>query len=129
MVRRKINRASIFSYTSDVIGMIFGLSFSKTQEDEADEYGFRMLLKKGYDPIAMVTLFEKLIQVEPITLKKLIDPFDDFFSTHPYTQVRVDKFRARAQLWKKTYPKESQYLGKKKFRERITTFEVSDFYE
>lgn len=129
MLRRKIKMSVVFSYASDVIGMIIGLSFSKTQEDEADEYGFRMLIKKGYDPIAMSTVFEKLIQSHPHKLRKLIDPLDDFFSTHPYTQVRFDKFRARAELWKKTYPDERQYLGKKKFRDRITTFEVDDFYE
>lgn len=129
MLRRKIIKSSVVSYATDVIQMLIGLSFNKTQEDEADEYGFRMLLKKGYDPIAMSTSLEKFIQGHPHALSKAANPFDDFFSSHPYTELRIDKFRARAQLWNKTYSNEKRILGKKKFMNRITTFKQNDFYE
>ncbi|MEM1283228.1 MAG: M48 family metallopeptidase [Chlamydiota bacterium] len=122
MLRRKISETSVVTYASDVIHMIVGLSFSKTQEDEADEYGFRMLLKKGYDPFAMSTSFEKLIQ-GTVQKQGATNPFEDFFTSHPYTELRIEKFRSRAKLWKQNYPNEKRYLGKKNFEDRVTVFE------
>lgn len=122
MLRRKIRNTSIAAYASDVIHMIVGLSFSKTQEDEADEYGFRMLLKMGYDPIAMSTSFEKLI-LGSVQTQGSTNPFEDFLSSHPYTEHRIEKFRSRAKLWKQNYPNENRYLGKKNFKDRVTVFE------
>lgn len=123
MLRRKIRKTSVVTYASDVIHMIVGLSFSKTQEDEADEYGFRMLLKKGYDPIAMSTSFEKLI-LGSVQKQGPTNPFEDFFTSHPYTELRIEKFRSRAKLWQQNYPNEKRYLGKKNFEDRMTVFEA-----
>ena len=122
MLRRKIRKTSVGTYASDVIHMIVGLSFRKTQEDEADEYGFRILLKKGYDPIAMSTSFEKLIQ-GPIQNQGPTNSIEDFFISHPYTELRIEKFRSRAKLWKQNYPNEKRSLGKKNFEDRMTVAE------
>lgn len=123
MLRRKIRKTSIVSYASDAIHILVGLSFSKTQEDEADEFGFRMLLKKQYDPIAMTTPLEKLIQGS-MQKQGSTDFFEDFFTSHPYTELRIEKFRSRAKLWKKNYPNEKRCLGRKNFKDRITVAEA-----
>jgi beta-barrel assembly-enhancing protease len=99
------------------------LSFSKTQEDEADEYGFRMLLKKGYDPIAMSTSLEKLI-LGLIHKQGPTNLFEDFFGTHPYAELRIEKFRSRARLWKQNHPNEKRYLGKRNLLNQMTAAEV-----
>lgn len=61
-MRRKLRLVSVEDYASSAIRVLIRLSFSKTQEDEADEYGFRLLVNQGYDPIAMSTAFEKLLK-------------------------------------------------------------------
>ena len=123
MLRRKIPKISVVTYASDIIHLIAELSFDKTQEDEADEYGFRMLLKKGYDPIAMSTSFEKFIQ-RSTKKQKSTSPINDFFNSHPYTEHRFEKFRSRAILWKQNYPNEKRILGKENFENRVTVFET-----
>lgn len=110
MLRRKIHQSSIFSYASDAVYKIMGLCFSKAQEDEADEYAFRMLVKKGYDPMAMSNALEKLITVESSNKQTVTNIFKDFFTTHLYTKLRVEKFRSRAKLWKENYPNKKKYF-------------------
>ncbi|NGX43254.1 MAG: Metalloprotease LoiP [Chlamydiae bacterium] len=124
MLRRKIHEGTVITYADDVIHMIASLTFSKAQEDEADEYGFRMLLKKVYDPIAMSTSFEKLIQ-KPVSKQEPTNPFEDFFTTHPYTELRIEKFRSRANLWKENFPNENRYIGKKNLVNKQPKFEVT----
>lgn len=124
MLRRKIQSSSVPAYASEVIQMVVATTFNKTQEDEADEYGFRTLLKKGYDPFAMSSSFEKLLP-RTSSNQKMTDPFNDFFSTHPYMELRIEKFRSRAKLWKGKYPVEKGYIGKKNFADRATRFEAN----
>jgi predicted Zn-dependent protease len=63
--------------------------FSRGFEAEADYFGIQYMYKTGYDPIAMITFFEKLETMEkqkPGTLGKL-------FATHPQTPDRAEKSR------------------------------------
>jgi beta-barrel assembly-enhancing protease len=129
MLRRKIKKASTITYASDVIHSIISLNFSKTQENEADEYGFRLLLKKGYDPIAMSTSFQKLMIEHTENIQGPTNPFNDFFATHPYTELRIEKFRSQAKLWKEHHPSEVRHLGENNFKNRITFFETSNAKE
>ena len=128
MLRKKIHNTTIISYASDVISLIASLTFSKAQEDEADEYGFRMLVKKGYDPFAMSYTFDKLLQekiaLSPSIKQRPTTPIDDFFNTHPYIELRREKFRSRAKLWVENYPNEKRYVGKKNLTNRKTSFEL-----
>lgn len=123
MLRRKICNISVTTYASDTIHRILGWSFRKNQEDEADEYAFRLLLKKGYDPSAMSTSLEKLFLGSPKKKQESTNFFEDFFNTHPYMELRIEKFRSRAKLWKQNYPYEKRYLGERNFKDRITVFE------
>jgi len=63
------------------------LAFDRSFEEEADLLGIQYLYKAGYDPAAMVTMFERMNSQErrkPGTLAKL-------FATHPATGDRVTK--------------------------------------
>lgn len=123
MLRRKINRASITEYAVDTIRFFGSFFFNKTQENEADEYAFRMLVKNGYDPYAGCTAFEKLLQFEPKN-SGVTDPFTDFFSSHPYTQLRADKFRSQAERWRKNNPDVKVYIGKLNLEKKKSRYDV-----
>ena len=124
MLRRKTLENSLTTYALDTIHLLAALTFSKTQEDEADEYGFRMLLKQGYNPFAMSTSFEKLLG-QHSHHRMPTDPLHDFFSTHPHTELRIEKFRSRAQLWIANFPHEKYYKGKRNLANRTPMFEMS----
>lgn len=117
MLKRKVKQSSIFSYASDTAHKIMGLCFSKAQEDEADEYAFRMLIKKGYNPMSMSNALEKLI-IGSTDQQTATNPFRDFFTTHLYTKLRVEKFRSKAILWNENYPDEKKSFGKKSIKNK-----------
>jgi predicted Zn-dependent protease len=68
------------------LSSIFG--FSRANETEADEVGFRRLVRAGYDPHEAIKTFEQL-QAE-IVASGIKEPF--FFADHPKLQERIDNF-------------------------------------
>jgi beta-barrel assembly-enhancing protease len=59
------------------------LAFSRRDEEEADFLGLQYLYKAGYDPMAMVSFFEKVSAREAAGAK-----ISTLFSTHPQTEER-----------------------------------------
>jgi predicted Zn-dependent protease len=71
--------------------------YSREQETEADEQGFRRVVEAGYDPQETPKLFQHL--KSDIEEEKIREPF--FFGTHPKLQERIDNYGrllAREQL-------------------------------
>ncbi|MFZ0565139.1 MAG: M48 family metallopeptidase [Chlamydiales bacterium] len=119
MLLRKITGESHAFYASELLHLMLNFIFSKSQEEEADEYSFRLLVKKQYNPFAISDVFTKLSSShihnpQPTSL------IDDFFATHPQTELRIEKFYARAQAWIANHPREKWYGGEKNFANRIT---------
>ncbi len=61
------------------------MKFSRGFENEADFLGIEYLYKSGYDPLSLVTFFEKLAATE----KKKPGFMDKAFGSHPLTEDRV----------------------------------------
>jgi Zn-dependent protease with chaperone function len=69
---------------------LVGLSYSRSQEAEADRSSVELMLKAGRDPAAIVGFLE-------IVRDRFENgPTTDFFSTHPSTQERIDEVRRLA---------------------------------
>lgn len=68
-----------------LIPMAF-LSFSRNFEEEADELGLQYLYASGYDPVAMLDVFEKFQSME----KKKKGTISKVFSSHPPTGDRIN---------------------------------------
>jgi len=60
------------------------LSYSRQDEDEADEYGARYASAAGYDPHGLITFFEKLKKMEGNQ-----PAFAKYLSDHPLTEDRI----------------------------------------
>jgi beta-barrel assembly-enhancing protease len=76
------------------------LQFSKAFEAEADMLGLEYLYKTGYDPEAMVDIFEKIDALS----KKQPGRVNKFFSTHPATGDRIVKAQQNIQELLKQQP-------------------------
>ena len=63
------------------------LMFSRDFETEADYFGLQYMYKAGYDPNALITLFEKIKARE----KKNPGTMSKAFATHPQTADRIRK--------------------------------------
>jgi len=67
-------------------------SYSRDQEDQADELGVRYLSRAGYDPKAMATFLTSLDNQTKLDQKiagKSADEGFNYFSTHPVTSSRI----------------------------------------
>ena len=123
MLSRKMGEPTRSTSLADLIHRMLSFSYSKTQEDEADEYAFRLLVKMGYDPYALSRSFERLMEAEH-RLHLSGHLITDFFSSHPCTEHRIEKFRSKAKLWEEHHLIKDLYIGKKNFADRITFFET-----
>jgi beta-barrel assembly-enhancing protease len=123
MLRRKIKEISIITYVDEIFHFVGSISYSKTQEDEADEYGFRLLVDKGYDPFSMSRAFKKILLVSNHH-RQATNPVVDFFTTHPYTEHRIDKFYNLAKRINVGNRSNKQYIGVKNLEELQTSFQI-----
>ncbi len=121
MLQRKMNKFPDEGLTIDVIQALTQPLFSKSQEDEADEYGFSLLIEKGYDPFAMAEAFKKFLELNSESPNLI----HDFFSTHPYMALRESKFQSRAESWQTHHSGNRVYIGKINLKEHRTRRELS----
>ncbi len=63
------------------------LKFSRGAEEEADYLGTQYMYRAGYDPAAMITMFEKLQAQQKSSPGKV----SGLFSSHPATASRIEK--------------------------------------
>ncbi|MBN1216107.1 MAG: M48 family metallopeptidase [Candidatus Lokiarchaeota archaeon] len=122
MLRRKKSKIAIISFAGEVINSISKLTYNKTQEDEADEFGFRLLLSHNYDPLAFSGIFQKLASKYS---EKNYSTFliDDFFKSHPDLELRISKFKTLAENYLLKHPDFNGYIGMKNNQVHITAFE------
>ena len=116
MLEMKMPEASVVTFVSEMIHSITKITFSKTQENEADEYAFQLLTEHGYTPYGVADAFNKLLQV---SYKKQINHFDEFFASHPHTEIRMEKFRSKAKQWASHHIGEPCYVGKQNYSQRV----------
>ncbi len=95
-------------------------SFSKTQEDDADEYAYAVLLKTRYDPRAVGLAFRSLREyvADWRPTRSGANPFRDYFSSHPPLEIREDRFTERAEAWWWRHARETRVLGEENLGRR-----------
>lgn len=67
--------------------------FSRQAEEEADEIGINAMARAGYNPAGMASMFEELLEHRQGSPGRV----EQFFSTHPLTEDRIQAARNRAQ--------------------------------
>jgi predicted Zn-dependent protease len=74
------------------VGIGMGLMFagySRSAEREADDYGLTYMIRAGYDPAGMITMFDKLAAAGSPS-----NGFEKLLSSHPESQERINNTRA-----------------------------------
>ncbi|MFN4196543.1 MAG: M48 family metalloprotease [Caldimicrobium sp.] len=72
---------------------LLSLKFSRDQEREADESALKILLKAGYSPEGMLTVFERFKKME-----KSRPP--EWLSTHPLPESRIKEWQEKLEMIK-----------------------------
>ena len=66
--------------------------YSRENEREADAFGLEYMVRAGYDPMAMETMFLKMAALGSET-----NSFEQMFSSHPETQERINNTKQAIQ--------------------------------
>ena len=108
------------------VRMLVSHSFSKTQEDEADEYSYAAIVNSPDDPRGGGGSFASLLRyvtrsesVEP----RGADPIRDYFRSHPPLEIREAKFRERAEAWWRRNGDQVRHVGEGNLRRRAAYVE------
>jgi predicted Zn-dependent protease len=124
LLARKVRGETLGELADVVYGALAHPSFSKTQEDEADRYGFELLLARGYDPMAMSDAFVALRDATGAAARRGLDPLGDYLRSHPPIELRIENFRERARRWVERHPENPLARGVGEFARRVTRNEA-----
>ncbi len=111
---QKIGVKSVGEIADFALAVLTRHSFSKTQEDEADEYGYELLQQSAYDPRGAGKAFQMLedyMNANGMGEDQKANPVRDYFSSHPPIAVRRAKFQELARVWWLAHPTEKRYVG------------------
>ncbi len=99
--------------TYGTLAAIYG--YSRDNEREADENGFKMMLTAGYDVSEALKIFKHL--QENFDKEKKDEPF--FFGTHPRLQERIDNYESliKETISDKAYFQDRKAVNEKEFIE------------
>ncbi|OPY72938.1 MAG: Metalloprotease LoiP precursor [Syntrophorhabdus sp. PtaU1.Bin058] len=130
LAARKIGSGSLGMLADFTVRLMLRHSFSKTQEDEADEYAYELILNTEYDPSspghALKRLMEYKKQSPASGREKQTSVIRDYFMSHPPIVLRYEKFFGMAKQWWKEHPEERRYCGEENLRQR-TCFDKTNF--
>ncbi len=104
-------------------------SFSKTQEDEADQFGYDLLVESPYDHRGSGQAFLSLLEFErrqERDVKRGADPIRDYFASHPPLEIREATFRERADAWWRSHPDAIRRVGQQHLRDRVSSWRRVD---
>lgn len=129
LLMKKVDSATLGVFADQINSILLRHSFSKNQEEEADDYAYKLILSSEYDPASVFKVFKKLDTVDIGGGKEGVNPFRDYFSSHPSLQSRINKFQSQSEQWWKLNPNAVRYNGIKNFVEMINVKEMRYAHE
>ena len=122
LVARKIGMAPAGELADFAVNILFRHSYSKTQEDAADEYAFALLKETKYTPFGISNAFKSMINEYPSD-QKTADVIKEYFMSHPHLELRADKFEHKAKEWLDNHEGEKRYLGELNIQNKISFYQ------
>lgn len=87
------------SQLGDLAEALASAQYSQKQENAADDYGFQFSIENGQDPYSMYSALNKLLELDACASQS--SKFRQMFSSHPETQKRVERMKAKADEYAK----------------------------
>lgn len=124
LLAEKVDNKTLGAIADYAVYILVSHYFSKTQEDDADEYAYTALLYSPYDPCGVGQAFNSLLQWQQQYTKQPaqrhdINPLRDLLISHPPLELRIAKYQQRAEVWWRLHPNEERHLGVENLRDRI----------
>lgn len=123
LLSQKLGSKTLGFIADGVFRLLVGHSYSKTQENESDDYSYNLVLESEYAPSQVGEAFQSMLQSSGTRRYKPRDNvIRDYFTSHPPLKQRVDKFRAKAKAWRLSNQNEKRYLGAANLQNRQSYF-------
>lgn len=124
LLARKIKSEKLGELADLATFLLLKHSYSKNQENDADDYAYSLLLESDYTPAASSEAFKSLKNsLNGFNSNDKANLFRDYFSSHPPLELRIAKFEAQAQNWQEQQSTFKRYVGKQNLKDRISFFE------
>lgn len=123
LLLRRSGVESLGSLADAAIRVLLQRHYSKTAEQEADDYGYRLLLDSPYDPAALGRIFAAFNRIERIDARpsdQHADLLRDYLASHPPGPLRQAEYGQRAAAWWAAHQDARRYLGAQNLRVRRT---------
>ncbi|MCB1304665.1 MAG: M48 family metalloprotease [Leptospiraceae bacterium] len=98
LLNRKMHGRMLGELADVAVQVMLTPAFSKTQEADADAYGFQVLVREKYDPFGMERTFDRLADLSSSEQRQSMDPVSEYFMSHPYSHLRARKYESEAKL-------------------------------
>ena len=126
LLSEKISMKSAGWLADYAIYLLMNHTFSKTIENEADNYGFEIIKKSVYDPYSTSNAFKKFQEYVEKNYgndeNKHAEILRDYFMSHPPLKIRINEFESKAEIWWKLHPNQKRSFGKDNYKKRIPVF-------
>ncbi len=122
LLARKMHGQTLGMIADFAVSFLLRPSFSKTQENEADEYAYHLLVESQYDPRGVGFAFIRLADSTGVAREHGL--IEAYFSTHPALELRYTKFLSDADQWWSDHRDETRYIGRKNLKEAITMEQI-----
>lgn len=121
LLARKVNLPPLGQLADMTTRLLLKHTYSKTEEDEADAYAFKLLLQTSYNPSALGEAFRLLLENTPDSEPRYeANIVYDYVMTHTPTEIREDRYRTKANMWWQDHVNVSRYNGVQNLKLRMT---------
>lgn len=93
-IQYAVRAGNIHPLFADVVGIAYDIykrPYTKEIEYAADKRGVELMMAAGYSKQGAISFFRKLQKFEPTTEDPNIQAVNDFISTHPTAQKRIER--------------------------------------
>lgn len=117
ILERKMGSAPLGELADVAMTVMMRHAFSKTQEEEADEYAWAWLQQSQYDIAGEGRAFHALQESDrPVSSagegrREQPHPILEYLQSHPHLELREERYRERARNWSAAHPGEQRYSG------------------
>ncbi len=121
LLARKGEHATLGRIADLGYALLLRHTFSKTQEDEADQYAYTWMEHGSYDPRGQARAFDSLLahaRSQGEVQSQRVDPLRDYVRSHPPLELRRAEFLERAKAWWRRHRGEARYVGRSNLTRR-----------
>ena len=124
LLSRKVTTLPLGEIADMANNLLLRTAYSKTQENDADGYGYNLILETRYDPRGFGNAFKRLMEYDSTRVpeKESFNVVRDYFQSHPSTNLRYEKFSGRAIVWWDDHPDSLRYSGAINLKEKVSFY-------